>query len=58
MVKTQGLLWFRDLSAYDPYFVLPIISAILSYMSIVRSPSMKNTSMSIPMLTNMIPYVK
>jgi YidC/Oxa1 family membrane protein insertase len=36
-VKTDGFLWFQDLSAYDPYFVLPIISACVSYHNIQLS---------------------
>jgi YidC/Oxa1 family membrane protein insertase len=36
-IKTQGFLWFKDLTVLDPYFILPIISAFLSYWSISLS---------------------
>ncbi len=31
---TDGYLWFKNLSDYDPYFILPMLSAILSAMNI------------------------
>lgn len=39
LVKTGGFLWFKDLSVYDPYFVLPILSAALTYWSISLATS-------------------
>ena len=37
-MMTQGLLWFKDLSQYDPLFILPLLSAVFSSMNIARSP--------------------
>lgn len=30
----DGFLWFKDLSHYDPYFLLPLLSATISYNNI------------------------
>ena len=39
-LKTEGMLWFQDLSEMDPYCILPIISASLSYFNISLNPNM------------------
>lgn len=32
-METGGFLWFTDLSVSDPFFILPVISAVLFYRS-------------------------
>ena len=32
--KTGGYLWFQDLTAFDPYFVLPVICSFSMLASI------------------------
>lgn len=39
-LRTEGLLWFKDLAEADPYFVLPLISATLSYFNISMNPNL------------------
>jgi YidC/Oxa1 family membrane protein insertase len=34
---TDGFLWFKDLSSPDPYFILPIIGAVISMANITVS---------------------
>jgi len=33
-VLNGGFLWFKDLSAQDPYGILPVLSAFVSYTNI------------------------
>ena len=33
-MATGGLGWFTDLTVYDPYFVLPVISALTMLVTI------------------------
>lgn len=33
-LSNEGLLWFHDLTAYDPYYVLPVVSAITMLASV------------------------
>ena len=33
-LTTQGILWFKDITTYDPYCILPIASSIFSYYNI------------------------
>jgi len=47
-IKTDGFLWFKDLSAYDPYFVLPVISAFISYHNIQISTLNANSAIGGP----------
>lgn len=49
-VKTQGLLWFKDLSVYDPYFILPVASAVMTYWSISLSNRRAPNAMQSPMM--------
>lgn len=37
-MKTDGFLWFTDLTASDPYFVLPLLNAALSTANLFNSP--------------------
>jgi len=43
-LKTEGLLWFKDLSVMDPYCILPLISCTLSYYNISLNPNLSNSS--------------
>lgn len=38
--KSGGMLWFQDLSAADPYYVLPVLSSSLMALSIQLSGTM------------------
>jgi hypothetical protein len=49
-VRTEGLLWFKDLSAYDSLFLLPVISACFSYYNIANSPNMKGGATTMPFM--------
>ena len=33
-LTTQGILWFKDITTYDPYCILPIASSVFSYYNI------------------------
>lgn len=57
-VLSEGLLWFSDLSVYDPYFVLPVLAACSTSLSIVRSPNFARNNLSIPFLAPYIKYLK
>jgi len=48
-IRTDGFLWVQDLSAYDPYFILPIISAIISYYNIQLSTLNATSSVGSPL---------
>ena len=39
-LKTQGFLWFKDLTEYDPYGLLPILSSTLTFWNISLNPNM------------------
>ena len=54
---SQGFLWISDLSAYDPYFILPITSAFLSSYSIILSPGLKN-AVVLPILEPFVKYMR
>jgi membrane protein insertase Oxa1/YidC/SpoIIIJ len=54
---TQSFLWVPDLSTYDPYFILPLISAALSSYSIMISPGLKN-AVVLPVLEPFVKYLK
>lgn len=38
-MTTDGFLWFKNLSEADPYFILPVILASASFLSIHKSPA-------------------
>lgn len=38
-ILTDGVLWFKDLSAPDPYGILPIAGAALSLLNIMQTSS-------------------
>jgi len=31
-LKNEGLLWFQDLAAADPYFILPFVTALTTFI--------------------------
>ncbi|KAG8156293.1 hypothetical protein KVR01_013828 [Diaporthe batatas] len=35
-LETAGALWFTDLTAPDPYMILPLVSSVMMYLSIQR----------------------
>lgn len=37
-LDTAGILWFTDLTAPDPYMILPLVSSVMMYLSIKASP--------------------
>lgn len=41
-LKTGGIAWFTDLSAADPYLILPILSIGLTYMNLQRGVTEEN----------------
>lgn len=43
-LRTDGFLWFQDLSEMDPYFVLPVLNATISYFNISLNPNLSNQS--------------
>jgi len=57
-IQTEGFLWLKDLSAYDPYFILPLISACLMSLSITYSPNMNKQNITMPFMIPLIKYLK
>ncbi|CAD8132663.1 unnamed protein product [Paramecium octaurelia] len=43
-LKSQGFLWFQDLSEYDPYGILPIMSSFFTFWNISLNPNMQSQS--------------
>ena len=39
-ITTEGYLWFKNLSEYDPYGILPVMSALLTFWNISLNPNM------------------
>lgn len=37
-LETAGILWFTDLTAADPYMILPLVSSVMMYLSMKASP--------------------
>lgn len=54
-IQTQGLLWFKNLSTYDPYFIIPVMSAVFSFINISYSPKL---NVSIPILRPVMQYMR
>lgn len=38
-VITGGMLWFKDLTISDPYFILPLLNSLFLYYNVVASPN-------------------
>lgn len=55
---SEGYLWFSDLSTYDPYFVLPVLAACGTSLSIARSPNLARNNLSLPFMQPYIKYLK
>jgi membrane protein insertase Oxa1/YidC/SpoIIIJ len=36
-ILTEGFLWFKDLSAPDPYGILPIIGGLITWLNILST---------------------
>ena len=36
-ILTEGFLWFKDLSAPDPYGILPVLGGIVSLLNILST---------------------
>jgi YidC/Oxa1 family membrane protein insertase len=54
---TQSFLWIPDISTYDPYFILPLISALFSSYAIIISPGLKNANV-MPLMEPFVKYLK
>ncbi len=57
-ILSEGFLWFSDLSTYDPYFVLPVVAACSTSLSISRSPNFARNNVTLPFLAPYIKYLK
>lgn len=57
-ILTEGYAWFTDLSTYDPYFVLPILAACGTSLSIARSPNLARNNLTLPFLAPYVKYMK
>ncbi len=57
-LQTEGFLWIKDLSAYDPYFILPILSAAMMSVSIMYSPNLNKNNVTMPLMIPLIKYMK
>lgn len=57
-ILTEGYLWFSDLSTYDPYFVLPVLAACGTSLSIARSPNLARNNLTMPFLAPYVKYLK
>ena len=57
-VANASFLWIDDLSVYDPYFILPVLAACTTSLSIAISPSMKHSNTSMPIMTPILKYMK
>jgi membrane protein insertase Oxa1/YidC/SpoIIIJ len=55
---TDGYFWFEDLSTYDPYFLLPVLAACTTSISIARSPNLARNNVSLPFLAPYVKYLK
>ena len=53
-LRHSGFLWLDDLSAMDPYFILPILNALGMYWSQQMTPSPPNAD---PMQANMMKFM-
>ena len=53
-LRHSGFLWLEDLSAMDPYFILPILNALGMYWSQKMTPSPPNAD---PMQATMMKYM-
>jgi len=36
-METQGVLWVKDLTAPDPYYVLPVLTALMNFYNIITN---------------------
>lgn len=54
---TDGILWFRNLAEMDPYFILPVLNASLSYMNISYNPNL-SSSQSMTIFGKYMRYMK
>jgi hypothetical protein len=48
-LQTSGILWFKDLTLADPYFLLPLLAtgsmlAAIQVVKILRNKNLKNNS--------------
>ena len=44
-ILTDGMFWFKDLSAPDPYGILPILGGVFSMLNILSSNAGGNAQM-------------
>jgi hypothetical protein len=57
-VRTEGLLWFKDLSVYDSLFLLPGLSACFSYYNLANSPNLRGGVAIVPIMAQIQQYVR
>lgn len=57
-ILSEGYFWFTDLSTYDPYFVLPVLAACGTSLSIARSPNLARNNLTMPFLAPYVKYLK
>lgn len=57
-MTNASFLWIDDLSVYDPYFILPVMAACTTSLSIAISPSFKNSNVAMPMMVPLLKYMK
>lgn len=53
----EPFLWMDDICSYDPYFILPLTSAILSSYSIIISPALQRNT-AVPLFQPFLKYLK
>lgn len=64
-LRTGGALWFMDLTTYDPYYVLPLITVVTLYVTLevgadsvsvkYMSPLMRNAMRVLPVV--ILPFI-
>ena len=57
-MNTASFLWIEDLSVYDPYFVLPVIAACTTSLSIAISPTLKHSNATMPIMMPILKYMR
>ena len=53
-LQTGGILWFTDLTAPDPYLILPVVSLGLTYMNLQRGVTQENKDFIVNRFKSMI----
>ncbi|XP_076630310.1 OXA1L mitochondrial inner membrane protein [Colletes latitarsis] len=56
-LKTGGLWWFTDLTANDPYYILPIITCTTVFATLMHGGSMNNVRGVLKHIIRAMPFV-